>query len=98
MQCTTRNASRAEWAELLKASGSDYSLSQTYEFGEALAKAYSEYSYEPRIFQFDDGLTLLLPLVRSISRLKFLRCFQAMPFSLNGAPICVGGNLKSKHL
>jgi len=98
MNYKLRIANQAEWSQFLELSDVDYSLSQTYEFGEALAEAYGEYSYEPRIFEFDDGTTMLLPLVNVRRRLSFLRFFESMPLSLNGAPIPIGGYLTAEHL
>lgn len=98
MQYTTRIANRAEWAQLLEASESDYSLSQTYEFGEAVANAYDEYSYEPRILELEGGVTLLFPLMRIRRRPGFIRSFEAMPFCLNGSPISVSGALTPEQL
>jgi hypothetical protein len=92
-----RLASRAEWAELLELSGADYTLSETYEFGEAMSRAYSEYSYQPCVFEFAGGVTMALPLVQVKRRPGFLRCFEAMPLSLSGAPISVTGDLTSDH-
>jgi len=98
MNYKVRLADPVEWARLLESTESDYSLSQTYEFGDALTRAYDEYSYEPRIFEFSDGLTLLFPLIRIRRRPGFLRCFEAMPFSLNGNPLAIGEALTAEHL
>jgi len=98
MRCEMRLASQAEWASLLESSSADYSLSDTYEFGEALARAYKEYSYQPCVCEFSDGVTMLLPLVRVKRRPGMLRCFEAMPLSLCGAPIAATGNLSGEHL
>src|SRR5262249_28424628 len=77
-------ATQRESQEFLERSTTDYTLSQTARLGEAIARAFDEYTYEPRFFEFDDGLTILLPLVRARRRPRMLRCFEAMPFSLNG--------------
>jgi CelD/BcsL family acetyltransferase involved in cellulose biosynthesis len=98
MRCEMRLASRTDWARLLESSGADYSVTDTYEFGEALARAYKEYSYQPCVCEFSDGVTMLLPLVRVKRRPGMLRCFEAMPLSLCGAPIAATGNLSGEHL
>ena len=98
MQYKTWLATPRESAELLEATEGDYTLSQTARFGKAVARAFAEYAYEPRIFEFGGGQKVLLPLVRVRRRLRFLRCFEAMPFSLNGMPAVVGGPLSRAHL
>jgi len=98
MRYKTWLATPRETAQFLEASESDYTLSQTARFGQAVARAFAEYTYEPRIFEFSGGQKLLLPLIRIKRRPRFLRCFEAMPFSLNGMPIVAGGALTRLHL
>src|SRR5689334_13614851 len=98
MHCSARLATPGEAAELLEANGGNYSLSQTPRFGEAVARAVDEYAYQPLIFQFSDGQRVFLPLVRVRRRPRLLRCFEAMPFSLNGAPAVAEGRLDRDHL
>jgi hypothetical protein len=98
MRCTLRLATAAESARYLEHGVTDYSLSHTYAFGEMLARAFAEYSYEPRILEFDDGVTALLPLVRVRRRPGLLRCYEAMPLSLGGTPVPFGGSLSPVHL
>ncbi len=83
---------------MLAAAPGDYTLSQTHAFGMALARAYPEYRYEPALLDFSDGRGALLPLVRVARRPRALRCFEAMPLSLNGAPVGPGPALSSEHL
>lgn len=98
MHYSARLATPRESAELLEANGGNYSLSQTARFGEAVARAVDEYSYQPLIFEFSDGQRVFLPLVRVRRRPRLLRCFEAMPFSLNGAPAVAEGRLDRDHL
>src|SRR5215470_17148439 len=98
MTCRTRLASVADAAEMLEASGSDYTLSQTFAFGQAIARAFREYTFHPRLFEFSSGPKVLFPLIKVRRRVRFLNCFEAMPFSLNGTPIVVGGPLKRQHV
>lgn len=97
MQYRTWIAAPREFAEFVEAD-QDWALSQTAHFGEAVARAYGEYTYQPRVFEFSGGQRVLLPLVRVRRRPHFLRCFEAMPFSLSGAPGVLGGPLGRNHL
>jgi CelD/BcsL family acetyltransferase involved in cellulose biosynthesis len=98
VQCRAWLASASECAELLEASEGDYTLSQTPRFGEALARAFGEYTYEPWMFDFSDGRRVLLSLVRVRRRPARLRCFEGAPFGLNAAPIVTGGRLDHRHV
>lgn len=97
MQYRTWIATPKEFAELVEGE-QDCALSQTAHFGEAVARAFGEYTYQPRVFEFSGGQRVLLPLVQVRRRPHFLRCFEAMPFSLNGAPAVLGGPLGRNHL
>ena len=85
-----RAASADEWSQLLARSAGDWALSQTFEFGAALSRAYPAYSHAARIAEFDGGARVLIPLVEVQSRL--FRVFEAMPLSLNGTPIGIGAS------
>jgi hypothetical protein len=98
MRCRERFATPAESLEIAEASGHDFGLSQSYAFGEALARAYPEFLYEPRIAEFDDRCRLFFPLTRVRRRPSFLRCFEAMPLSLPGCPIVAEGSLTADHV
>ena len=98
MQLTTRLAQAAEWTALLEASERDYALSQTFEFGAALGRAYPEYTHEPLLVEFDDNVRVLLPLIRFCGRARFLRSYEAMPLSLNGTPVAVGAGASARHI
>jgi CelD/BcsL family acetyltransferase involved in cellulose biosynthesis len=86
-----RMATAADSAAILEASGGDHGVWQTFGFGEALSRAYREYAHEPRVLDLEDGRRALLPLVRIRRRLRFLRCFESMPFSLTGGLVVEGG-------
>jgi CelD/BcsL family acetyltransferase involved in cellulose biosynthesis len=98
MQCRAWLASADECAELLEASRGDYTLSQTPRFGQALARAFPEYTSEPWMFEFSDGRRALLPLIRVRRWPSYLRCFESVPFGLNGAPVLSGGPLDRRHV
>lgn len=98
MRCRAWFASADECTELLEASEGDYTFSQTPRFGEAVARAFSEYTFEPWMFDFSDGRRVLLPLVRVRRRPSRLRCFEGAPFGLNAAPIVIGGPLDRRHV
>jgi CelD/BcsL family acetyltransferase involved in cellulose biosynthesis len=98
MQYKTWLAAPSESTEFLEATEGDYTLSQTARFGEALARAFAEYEYEPRMFEFSGGQKVLLPLVRVRRRPRFLRCYEAMPFSLNGMPATADSPLSRDHV
>jgi hypothetical protein len=93
-----RPATANEWDVLLRGSPADYALAHTFEFGRAIASAYSGYTFEPRLGEFEDGTIVLWPLVRLPGKLWFLRRFEAMPLSLNGLPVVARGELTSRHL
>lgn len=98
MKATLREATAAEWDELLGGASSDYSLAQTFEFGRAIASVYPDCGFAPQLAEFGDGTAALWPLVRVTGRLGFLRRYVAMPLSLNGMPITVRGEMTSAHL
>jgi CelD/BcsL family acetyltransferase involved in cellulose biosynthesis len=98
VRCRAWFASADECIELLEASEGDYTFSQTPRFGEAVARAFSEYTFEPWMFDFSDGRRVLLPLVRVRRRPSRLRCFEGAPFGLNAAPIVIGGPLDRRHV
>ena len=67
-------ATSDEWAQLLAQSAGDWALSQTFEFGAAISRAYSEYSHAAQIAEFTDGARVLIPLVEcaksAVSRVR----------------------------
>src|SRR5262245_21081520 len=98
MQYRARRATPKEAADLVEGGEVDYSLSQTARFGEVLARAFREFEYWPQILEFHCGEKVFLPLVRITRRPRFLRCFEAMPLSLNGLPVVTGRTLNRNHL
>ncbi len=83
-------ATAEEWSQLLAQSAGDWALSQTFEFGAAISRAYPSYSHAAQTAEFADGARVLIPLVSVQSRL--FRVFESMPLSLNGLPIGINAS------
>jgi len=66
--------------------------------GRAFEAAYPEYDYEPCRVEYDDGTTLLVPLVRVGRRLGALTTMLGMPLGLEGRPLVIAGELRPGHL
>lgn len=98
MHCRSWIASPTEWADLLEHGEADYALSQTPRFGVAMSQAFEDYSWAPRVFEFDDGRKVLLPSLRVRRRPSWLRCFESAPIGLNGAPIVADKGLERRHV
>ena len=77
-------------AEICAASGQDYALSQTFDFGAELQAAFPEFHYEPRIIVLPDSTPAFLPLMRLRRRPAWLTAYESMPLSLQGGPIVAG--------
>jgi hypothetical protein len=86
------------WDAAIAAAGAPYRFSHRAGAGAAFAAAYPEYSYEPYRVEYEDGVTLLFPLVRVGRRLSALTMMLGMPLGLEGRPLVVQGELQSGHL
>jgi hypothetical protein len=86
------------WDAALEASGQRYRFSHRAAAGQALAAAFSEYSFEPHRVAYNDGVSVLVPLVRGARRLPVLTTMFAMPLGLEGTPLVLEGEIGPAHV
>jgi hypothetical protein len=86
------------WDAAVAATGASFRFSHRASGGRAFEAAYSEYGFEPYRAEYDDGTTLLVPLVRVTRRLSALTMMLGMPLGLEGRPLVVDGELRGGHL
>lgn len=95
---STARLAADEWDAAISATGHPFRFSHRSAAGEALQTAYPSYAYEPRRVDYDDGTSLLIPLVRVNRRLGTLTMLLAMPLGLEGAPLTRSGVGTGAHL
>ena len=88
----------ADWDTELEATGSPFRFSHRAAAGEALEAAYPSYRHQPCRVDYDDGGSLLFPLVRIERRLKALTIVAGMPLGLEGTPVVRSGRATAAHL
>lgn len=88
----------AEWDAAVAETGARFRFSHRASAGQALARAYASYAFRPQRAVFEDGTTLLVPLVSVRRRLSSLSMLLGMPLSLEGTPIVVTGAAKPQHI
>jgi hypothetical protein len=86
------------WDAAIAASGVSFRFSHRASAGRAFEAAYAEYEFEPYRAQYEDGTTLLVPLVRVTRRVSALTMMLGLPLGLEGRPLVVEGELRGGHL
>src|SRR3954465_11674587 len=86
------------WDAGVAATGTSFRFSHRASAGRGLEAAYSEFGFEPYRAEYEDGTTLLVPLVRVTRRVSALTTMLGMPLGLEGRPLVVDGELRAGHL
>jgi hypothetical protein len=86
------------WDAAIAAAGASFRFSHRASAGRAFEATYAEYEFEPCHVAYEDGTTLLVPLVRANRRVSALTMMLGMPLGLEGRPLVVDGELRGGHL
>lgn len=87
-----------EWDTTLAESGLPFRFSHRAAAGQALGRMYESYRFTPLRVEYDDGVVLLLPLVRVTRRIAPLSMALALPLGLEGRPLALAGTPGPGHL
>lgn len=88
----------ADWDVALADSGRPFRFSHRACAGRAFEQTFPSYRYAPVRAEYDDGTSLLFPLVKIRRRLATLSMTLGMPLGLEGGPIVVAGSAEPAHL
>lgn len=87
-----------EWDTAVAGSGQPFRFSHRACAGRALEQAYESYRFMPLRAEYDDGATLLFPLVRVTRRMAALSMALGLPLGLEGRPVALAGTPAPGHL
>lgn len=88
----------AEWDAALAATGLPFRFSHRAAAGRALETAIPSYRFTPYRAAYDDGSSILFPLVAVTRQLRSLSMLLGMPFSLEGTPLPLAGTPSAPHV
>jgi hypothetical protein len=83
--------SDVEWDAAVLMTGRAFRFSHRAAAGRALEHASASYRYIPTLAEFDDGTSILCPLVRVKRRPASLSMALGMPLGMEGTPLAIAG-------